>query len=400
MKNKYKGKIFLKIIFISIICIQIHMPIKAYADENPDQSQVIDEQIKSNEISKLDDELSKHGDADSSEIIKGYDPQKIIGDISNGKFEFNIPSMLNNILKYFFKEIYVNIDILIKLIILVILCAILKNLQTTFLSDSVGELAFFVCYIVMVTILIISFNTALKLAVGTIDSMVSFMYATIPVMITLLISGGNVTSAGIFQPVLMMIVEVAATIIKNVFIPLIFLSTILNIVDNISDKIQVSKLAGLLKQISGWSLGLILTLFIAILTLQGSLGAVVDGVTGKTAKYAIGAFIPVVGKYLADAADAVIGCTLLIKNAAGIAVMIGIVVICLVPLIKIFALIALYKMTCAIIEPIAEKRITNCINDIANSLTFLLGIVTSVAFMFLISITAMISASNLSAMIR
>jgi len=45
------------------------------------------------------------------------------------------------------------------------------------------------------------------------------------------------------------------------------------------------------------------------------LGAVVDGVTSKTAKFAIGAFIPVAGKYLADAADAVIGCTLLIKNA-------------------------------------------------------------------------------------
>jgi len=118
-------------------------------------------------------------------------------------------------------------------------------------------------------------------------------------------------------------VQVSATIIKNILIPLIVLSTIISIVDNISDKIQISRLSSFLKNITQWTLGLILTIFVAIVSLQGSLGAVVDGVTSKTAKFAIGAFIPVAGKYLADAADAVIGCTLLIKNAVGVAIMIG-----------------------------------------------------------------------------
>jgi stage III sporulation protein AE len=285
-------------------------------------------------------------------------------------------------------------------IVVVMLCALLKNLQTSFLSDSVGELAFYVCYVVVVSILLVSFNSALNMGMKIIDNMVDFMYATIPVLITLLVSGGNITSGGIFQPVMVMIVEFSATVLKNVFIPLIFLSTILSIVNNISDKVQLSKLAGFLKQISGWTLGLILTVFIAFISIQGSFGAVVDGVTSKTAKFAIGAFIPVAGKYLADAADTVIGCTLLIKNAAGVAAMIGIIVICIVPLLKILALIALYKLTCALIEPIAEKRITDCINQVAGSLTFIFGIAASVAFMFLITITVIISASNLSAMIR
>ena len=125
-----------------------------------------------------------------------------------------------------------------------------------------------------------------------------------------------------------------------------------------------------------------------------------DGVTGKTAKFAIGALIPIAGKYLADAADAVIGCTLLIKNAAGIAAMIGIIGICIIPLIKIFAMIALYRITCILIEPIADKRISNCISEMANTLTYILGISASVAFMFLISITAIIGASNIASMIR
>jgi stage III sporulation protein AE len=208
------------------------------------------------------------------------------------------------------------------------------------------------------------------------------------------------TSGGIFQPILILIVEISATVIKNVFIPLILLSTILSIVNNISGKVQISRLASLLKQVAGWGLGIILTIFVAVVSIQGSVGAVADGVASKTAKFAIGTFIPVAGSYLADAADTVLSCALLIKNAAGIAVMIGVIAICLVPILKLFALIGLFKITEVLVEPISEKRITNCIKDIAGSLAFILGIIASVAFMFLISITAIIGASNLSAMIR
>jgi stage III sporulation protein AE len=176
-------------------------------------------------------------------------------------------------------------------------------------------------------------------------------------------------------------------------------STVLAVVNNISERIQLSRLAKLMRQTVITVLGIILTLFVAIIAVQGSLGAVADGVTSKTAKFAIG-FIPVVGSYLADAADTVIGCTLIIKNAAGAAVMIGIIAICLVPILKISAIILMYKLVCAVVEPLSEKRITNCINEVANSIALVLGIVCCVAFMFLICVTAVIGAGNLSAMVR
>ncbi len=388
------------LIALIVIISQNFFCIKVYAEESEGEAKILEEQTESAETKKIEEQLSKYSGGETEELIPGYDPQKIIDDVAKGNFEFSVGGFLNRILKYLFKEIYLNVGILIKLVVLVILCSILKNLQASFLSESVGELAFYACYIVIVSILIVSLNSALDMGKEIIDSMVAFMHSTIPVLITLLVSGGNIASGGVFQPILIMIVEIAATIMKNFFIPIIFLSAILSVVNNISDKIQVSKLASFLKQVGTWGLGLILTVFIAVVTVQGSVGAVVDGVTGKTAKFAIGAFIPVAGKYLADAADTVIGCTLLIKNAAGVAVMVGIAAICLIPILKIFALVALYRITCVLIEPVAEKRITDCINDIANSLTFVLGVVASVAFMFLIAITAIITAGNLSAAVR
>ncbi|WP_276326242.1 stage III sporulation protein AE [Pseudobacteroides cellulosolvens] len=389
------------IIILTLFQMQSLYIYNVYAEsDNIGDDKLIEEQAKSEEAKSIENQMQNYANNGIKELLPEYDPNGFITNAAKGKFNLNIKSILNGVLRYFFKEIYINIGILIKLIVLIVLCAILKNLQSSFLSASVGELAFFVCYIVIVSVLIVSLNSVLTMGRGIIDDMVDFMQASIPILITLLISSGNITSGGIFQPLLVVIVEIVATIMKNIFIPIILLSTILSLVNNISDKVQISKLASFLKQTGTVILGLILTVFIAIITIQGSVGAVVDGVSSKTAKFAIGAFIPVAGKYLADAADTVLGCTLLIKNASGIAVMIGIVSICLVPIIKIFALISLYKMTAVLVEPIAENRIVKCINDVAGSLTFVLGVVACVAFMFLIAITAIIASSSISSAIR
>ncbi len=300
---------------------------KAGGSDESIRNDILDEQMQSGGIKNIEDQLEKHSSAEVDEILQDYDPRTIIKDAAAGKFELSLKGLANNALRFLFNEIYINLDILIKLIILIVLCALLRNLQTSFMSESVSEIAFYVCYIVIVSILIVSFNTAMQMGIAMIDGMVDFMYATTPVLITLLVSGGNITSGGIFQPLMLMIVEVSATIMKNVFIPVIFLSTILSIVNNISDKIQISRFTNLLKQIISWALGIILTVFVAVVSVQGSFGAVIDGVTSKTVKFAISAFIPIVGKTLSDAADTVIGSTLLIKNAAGLAAMVGVLII-------------------------------------------------------------------------
>lgn len=399
MKNKRYLKLIKKIICISVsLCCINFCNIKA--EEEKITERIIESQTKTEEITKIKENLKRYADENIDEIIPGYDPESIISDVAKGNFKFNFMGIINDILKFLFKEIYLNIYILARLIVLVILCAILKNLQTSFLNKGTGELAFYTCYIVLISILLVSFNTAVQAGVEIINAMVNFMHMSLPVLVALLVASGNVTTGAGMQPTLMLMVQVFAAIIKNILIPIVILSTIVSVIDNISEKIQISRLAGFLKKLIGWSLGLILTLFIAIVTLQGAIGAVVDGVTSKTAKFAIGVFIPVAGKYLADAADAVIGCTLLIKNAVGVSMVIGIAVICILPILKILAVITLYKLAVILLEPVADGRIIKSINAVSDSMSVILGIMASVAFMFLITITALVAAANVSAMIR
>jgi stage III sporulation protein AE len=403
-KRSSPNKIQLLTGCVIAILLLFSFSLQAQAEDTPAaagmEEEILEEQAGSDEIKKIEGALQKHEGQDVNEILPGYDPQKIIQEATQGKFEFSMAGLLNRVLAYLLKEVYLNIHLLVKLIILIVLCALLKNLQTSFLSESVGELAFYTCYIVIVSILLVSFHTALSLGISIIDTLVGFMHATIPVLITLLVSGGNLTSAGIMQPILVMIVEITATIMKNFFLPLIFLSTILSVVDNMSEKVQISRLTSFLKQLSTWGMGTVLTVFIGFVSIQGSMGAVIDGVTTKTAKFAITTFIPVAGKILSDAAETVVGCTLVIKNAAGIGVMIGIIAICVIPILKIAALVILYRVTCILVEPIAEKRIVSCINEMAGSMTYILGLTAAVSFMFMLTVTLVIKASNVTVMIR
>lgn len=87
---------------------------------------------------------------------------------------------------------------------------------------------------------------------------------------------------------------------------------------NISERFQVSKMSGLMKQWSMALMGLFFTVFLGFLSVQGIAGSVADGVALRTAKFATGAFVPVLGKMFADALDAVVGTSLLLKNVVGL----------------------------------------------------------------------------------
>ena len=73
----------------------------------------------------------------------------------------------------------------------------------------------------------------------------------------------------------------------------------------------------MVKKSTVWLQGIILTIFVALLTIRGITSSTIDAVTLKTAKFTIDNFIPIVGKSFSDAISSVAGYSLIIKNAIG-----------------------------------------------------------------------------------
>ncbi|MBJ6877983.1 hypothetical protein JG665_18595, partial [Vibrio cholerae] len=94
-----------------------------------------------------------------------------------------------------------------------------------------------------------------------------------------------------------------------------------------SDQYKVTKLSKLLQNVSVGIIGIFLTIFLGVLSVQGTATAVADGIAVKTAKFVTGNFIPVVGRMFTEAADTVISASGLLKNTVGI---IGLVILWLI----------------------------------------------------------------------
>lgn len=340
------------------------------------------------------------------DIVKGgeeYYPKinirEAIVAMIKGKNTFDIKDITSGISILLFKDILSNLALISQILIITIACSILTNLQSTFEKDTVAQLAHYACYIILSMLIINSFMLALDLGKKTVAQMVDFMQIILPILLTLLIAVGGPNTKLLFHPMVIGTVNIIGSLIKDLVFPLIFFSFIIGIISNISQKVQFSKLSELIRQIIIVVISASLTIFIGIITMYG-ITANVDGVTIRTAKFAVDNFIPIIGKFLSDAVETVIGCSSILKNGIGIIGLVSLLLICIAPAIKIVVLIFVYKMIAAIIQPIASPNITTCFSEVGKALLLILVGILSVATMFFITITIIVEAGNTTLMFR
>ena len=337
-------------------------------------------------------------DRDVQNSISGFSLLQIFDDLKTGKLDWHPEQLGQSLLRLLGREILSCSPLIGKLLILAVLGAVLGQLQSAF-EGSVGKTAQMMTYLVLLSLAITSFREGLNVAAGTIDQMVGLMQTLFPVMLTLLISMGNLTSAALFKPLIMGSLTVLATMIKTVVLPLFFLAAILKLFNHITEQFKLSKLAGLFEFVGKLSLGLTLTVFIGVMAVQGVTGGVADSVVFRTAKYSAD-LIPVVGKFFKDAVELVITSGLLLKNAVGIIALLALVVICLGPLVKLLTMILVFRISAALIEPLGEKALADTLQDMSKSFIFILVTVASVAIMFFMTVAVVVGTGTFSAMLN
>ncbi len=284
--------------------------------------------------------------------------------------------------------------------IIIVVHSILKTISDGLDNKGISQITYYVEYILIVTLIMANFTSIIELTKDTIENIIGFMNTLIPILITLMITTGSITTANVVQPIILFAITFIGNTISSVILPLLLASTVLGIVSNISDKVQINKLSKCFKSSIVWILGIVLTVFVGFLSIEGTLTSSVDGLTAKTAKAAVSNFIPVVGKILGDAVDTVIGCSTVLKNAVGVVGIIVVIGICILPIIKLSILTISYYLTSAVCEIIADERIVKLLEQMAGSFKILLAILFSVSTMLLIGITLVIQISNSGLMYR
>ena len=387
-----------KIIVIFLIAIFFILSINSVViatDENTaSQEEILESQQDSLNISSFIEETKKYTqntfeDLDMGEIFSSA----ITGDIDNER-----------LLKTFFniagEEVLDCISILGSIVVIIVIHSILKSISEGLENKSISQITYYVQYILIVTLIMTNFADVLSMVTTSINNLVGFMNSLIPILITLMLTTGNIASAGIIEPIILFIITFIGNFITSVLIPFVLIANVLGIVSKVSDRVQVDKLSKFFNSSVVWVLGIVLTIFVGVLSVEGSLSSTVDGITAKTAKAAVTNFIPVVGKILGDAVDTVIGCSNVLKNAVGIIGVIVILCICVGPIIKLAVLMALYYLAGAVCQPIADDKIVKLLDQMGDTFKMLLAIMCSVSVMLIVGTTLVIKITNSGLMYR
>jgi stage III sporulation protein AE len=380
--------------------IALFLPMVAHAEE-PKQ-QPMDSAIRQ-QAEKLNTDAVEQYWTKLMTDYGGYFPESkapsFVEALSYGK-GFSLNNVLKGLLRYFFHELIINGKLLGSIVILTVFSMILETLQSSFEKNTVSKVAFVISYLVLIIIAINSFSIAIGYAKSAITTMIDFMIAVVPMLLTLLASMGNITSVAILHPLIVFMIHTVGTAIYVFVFPLLFFSTVLHIVSAITDKYKVTQLANLLRNVSIGLLGVFVTVFLGVITVRGSTGAVADGLTIRTAKYISGNFVPVVGRLFSDATETVIGASLLVKNAIGLMGVAILILLCAFPAIKILTLALIYNLSAAIMQPLGDNPMIACLRTIGKNMIYVFAALAAVALMFFLAITIMITAGNLSVMMR
>lgn len=382
-----------KIIIFLILIISLIYPSFSYA-ETVLQEEIINSQKSSINISKFIEEAKKY----TSNVFENTDYNELLNSAITGKIDNK--SLGKSILNIIGKETLGSIRTIASIMIVIVIHSILKSISEGLENKSIVKICYYVQYILIVTLIMSNFAEVINMVKNSVSNLVAFSNTLIPILITLVLTTGNIVSANLLQPILIVMITFIGNLISNIIIPITLASTALSIVSKVSDHIQLDKLSKFFKSGVTWTLGVVLTLFVTLISVEGSLSSSVDGVTAKTAKAAVSSIVPVVGKILGDAVDSVIGCTSILKNAVGVVGVIVIIGICITPIIKLVLLMVTYYIGSAICEPIADEKVVKLLSQMGDTFKILLAILCSLSVMLIIGITLVIKISNSSIMYR
>ncbi|MFQ7075036.1 MAG: stage III sporulation protein AE [Clostridia bacterium] len=379
-----------KIITIIVMVLIVFLSNSSYANDN----QTI---IEQQEEFKIQDFI-KNAEKFTGEFFEDIDINEILNDAIKG--EVDNSTLLKKILNILGKEVTTNIKSLVSILAIILIHSILKSISESLENNNISKLIYYVQYILIVTVIMSNFTDIIKLVQDTTGNLIGFMNTLVPLLITLMMYTGSITTSSVVEPIILFMINFIGNIIQNLIIPFVLVLTSLVIISKISDKVHIDKLSKFFKSGIVWFLGIVLTVFVGVVSLEGTLSSSVDGITAKTTKAVVSSAIPVVGKILGDAVDTVLGCGIVLKNAVGLVGVVIVIGICIMPILKLFVLSVSYKLLSTVVQPIADEKIIDLLEQIGDIFKIFLGILCAISFMLIIGTTLVLKISNGTMMYR
>ena len=317
----------------------------------------------------------------------------VLEGLITGDLEFSFSLIKQLIVDQFTYEMRNSRSGMIHILLLVIIAAIFTNFSSVFKTTQVAEISFSMLYMFLITICLNNFRILVDAAALNLERLLEFMRLLGPVyFFAVAFASGSSTSVTFYQLVLLLIFFVEILIL-NFLIPLTQIYLVIRILSEFSPEIHLTKFAELIETIVSWTLKTLLAGVVGLNVIQGLLSPAIDSV--KRSVITKGSeVIPIIGDAIGGAAEVVLGTAVLIRNGIGVVGMIVCFVICLAPLIQMAVTALLYQLVAALIQPVSDKRMVDCVSSMADGSKMLLRIVFTTGVLFLLTIAVVATTTG------
>jgi stage III sporulation protein AE len=319
--------------------------------------------------------------------------ESIVQGVLHGSGQLSAGGIISSLWRVLTGDLSSEARLLGQLLALGVIAALLELLADSFDRQDVSRFGTAAVYVALAVLALSTFFGAVASVRSAISLLVGLMQSLLPLVTLLLAGGGAFTTAGIYHPLMLVAINLVAILVQGVVVPALIAAVVLDVIGNVTG-FKLSGIATLLRQIGLWSTGAGLTLFLGLVAIYGNAGPVMDGVALRSGKFLANTFIPVVGKLFSDATEMVFGSTYLLKDAVGIAGLLGVAFVVIVPLLKILILILVFRIAAAVLAPIGAKLVTDALSQFATSLAHLAVALGAVGIMFFLSMTIVFSAGK------
>ena len=323
-----------------------------------------------------------------------------LGAINEGKNLIEGSELWENIYGLIALEVRDNMIILIEIIIISIIYTLFMSMDTNDEKSELSKAATMAFNAVIFIMVIGGFNKAFDMGSKFINNITVFSNTTIPVLGAFIAASGNIPVITVMSPVILFFVNLIENIINYVILPALLASVIVFSAGNFSGNKGLVSFSKLIRKASVWSVTGLTTIYCAILGTLKIYSGTLSATAAKGLKFAVSSLIPVLGSVLSDSAEAIVGGAVLLKNTAGTAALIFIIISMVVPVIKLSAIVFLYKIASAALLMMKNEYSSNMLSDFSDTICVLIGLCVLVCAMSLISVSLLINASDMGVGLR
>lgn len=310
--------------------------------------------------------------------------------VVTGQLDLTFRNLLNTVGQLFFAELLAHVSLMQQLVLIAVVAALLKVLSDSFQTKSVAEMGFYVCYLALVGLIFTSFRYALGITTDMVSQVSQFVQVSIPVVVSLVFMTGQVAGGTAYHSLFLFGIWAMNTWLMPVLLTFISFLVTVQVINYLTESELLKHLTGLLATVVKKGTKGFAALFLFVLGLQRISAPLLDNLTTRGVRLTVNA-VPVVGGALSGAVDSIFYLAQTGKNGVIVAVVVGLIYLGMVPLIKLFIMMFLYKMVAVVVEPVADKRIVKCLDTVGNCLGLLLGASSVTLLMFAFALVLLVS---------